>query len=50
MAWIKVIREGEATGRMRQLYDKYMEPNGTVDNILMFQRRFTIRYNSYLTD
>ena len=34
MAWIKVIREGEATGRLKQLYEKYMEPNGIVDNIL----------------
>jgi uncharacterized peroxidase-related enzyme len=34
MAWIKVIREGEASGRLKQLYDKYMEPNGIVDNIL----------------
>lgn len=34
MAWIKVIRENKATGRLKQLYEKYMEPSGIVDNIL----------------
>lgn len=34
MAWIKVILEDEATGRLQELYDKYTEPWGGVDNIL----------------
>jgi uncharacterized peroxidase-related enzyme len=34
MAWIKVIKEDEASGRLKELYEKYMEPSGIVDNIL----------------
>lgn len=34
MAWIKVIQEAEAAGRLKELYDKYAEPSGEVDNIL----------------
>jgi uncharacterized peroxidase-related enzyme len=34
MAWIKVIDEGDAEGGLRDLYDKYTEPWGGVDNIL----------------
>ena len=34
MAWIKVIQENEATGRLKELYEKYVEPTGVVDNIL----------------
>jgi alkylhydroperoxidase family enzyme len=34
MAWIEVINEQEATGRLRELYEKYAEPWGGVDNIL----------------
>ncbi|MCI0395019.1 MAG: carboxymuconolactone decarboxylase family protein [Chloroflexi bacterium] len=34
MAWIKVIHEAEATGRLKELYDHYTEPWGGVDNIL----------------
>ncbi len=34
MAWIKVIQENEAAGRLNELYDKYAEPSGEVDNIL----------------
>ncbi len=34
MAWIKVIQESEAVGRLKALYDKYKEPSGMVDNIL----------------
>lgn len=34
MAWIKMILEGEATGRLKELYDKYTEPWGGVDNIM----------------
>jgi uncharacterized peroxidase-related enzyme len=34
MAWIRVIKESEATGRLRELYEKYKEPWGGVDNII----------------
>lgn len=34
MAWIKVIDEDEAAGRLQELYEKYKEPWGGVDNII----------------
>ena len=34
MAWIKMIQESEAVGRLKELYEKYTEPWGGVDNIL----------------
>ena len=34
MAWIKVIPEDEATGRLKELYEKYREPWGGVDHII----------------
>ena len=34
MAWIKIIRENEATGRLKRLYDQITEPSGEVDNIM----------------
>ena len=34
MAWIKMIAEEEASGRLAELYEKYQEPLGGVDNIL----------------
>jgi uncharacterized peroxidase-related enzyme len=34
MAWIKVIDENEATGKLQELYAKLVEPWGGVDNIL----------------
>jgi uncharacterized peroxidase-related enzyme len=34
MAWITIIQEGEATGRLKALYEKYEEPWGGVDEIL----------------
>ena len=34
MAWIKVIQESEAVGKLKQLYDIFTEPWGGVDNIL----------------
>ncbi len=34
MAWIKVVQENEAKGKLKELYDKYAEPSGEVDNIL----------------
>jgi uncharacterized peroxidase-related enzyme len=35
MAWINVISMEAATGRLKELYQKYIEPAGVVDNILM---------------
>jgi alkylhydroperoxidase family enzyme len=34
MAWIEMIPEEAATGRLKELYDKYTEPWGGVDNIM----------------
>ena len=34
MAWIKVIAEHEAVGKLKAWYDKLVEPWGGVDNIL----------------
>ena len=34
MAWIEVIDEDGAQGRLKELYAKYAEPDGGVDNIL----------------
>ncbi len=34
MAWIKMTAEEDAKGRLADLYDKYKEPWGGVDNIL----------------
>lgn len=34
MAWIKIIDENEATGKLQELYIKLVEPWGGVDNIL----------------
>jgi uncharacterized peroxidase-related enzyme len=34
MAWIQVINEVDATGKLKELYDKYTEPWGGVDNII----------------
>jgi len=34
MAWIKVIMETEAVGILKELYRKYTEPWGGVDNII----------------
>ena len=34
MAWIRMIPEEEATGPLAELYEKYREPWGGVDNIL----------------
>lgn len=35
MAWINVISMDEAKGKLKELYEKYVEPSGVVDNILM---------------
>lgn len=34
MAWIKMIHEDEAEGRLKDLYNKMIEPWGGVDNIM----------------
>ena len=34
MAWIHMIPEDEADGHLAELYEKYREPWGGVDNIL----------------
>ncbi|GJM41036.1 MAG: hypothetical protein DHS20C20_13180 [Ardenticatenaceae bacterium] len=34
MAWIKMISMEEATGALKKMYEKYIEPSGVVDNIL----------------
>ncbi len=34
MAWIKMISMEEATGALKKMYEKYVEPEGVVDNIL----------------
>ena len=34
MAWIEMIPEEEATGRLKELYGKYTEAWGGVDNIM----------------
>lgn len=35
MAWIKMISMEAATGALKKMYEKYIEPAGVVDNILM---------------
>ena len=34
MAWIKVIKEDEAEGELKKVYDTMIEPWGGVDNIM----------------
>lgn len=34
MAWIKVIKETVAEGRLKEAYENHMTAEGTVDNIL----------------
>lgn len=34
MAWIRVIDEDDADGHLAELYRRYREPGGGVDNIL----------------
>lgn len=33
-AWIKMLTPEEATGRLRELYDRVTTPHGTVDNVM----------------
>ena len=50
MAWIKMVAEEEASGRLAELYEKYQEPWGGVDNILKISRQSAINYgnNQYM--
>ena len=34
MAWIDMVPEDEAEGRLAELYARYVEPEGGVDNIM----------------
>ena len=34
MAWIKVINESEAEGKLKETYERFTAPWGGVDNIL----------------
>lgn len=34
MAWIRMIDEGEAEGELAELYRRYRDPAGGVDNVL----------------
>ncbi len=51
MAWIEVIQEEDARGRLKELYDKYSEPWGGVDNILKIHslnvKSLEAHYNLY---
>lgn len=51
LAWIKIIREKDATGRLKELYKKYTEPWGGVDNILKIHslnvKSLEVHYNLY---
>ena len=33
-AWIKMLSPSEATGRLKELYDRVTTPHGTVDNVM----------------
>ena len=53
MAWIKVISESAATGKLKEWYDKHIEPWGGVDNILKIHslnfRSLLAHYELYKT-
>ena len=34
MSWIETVSYGEATGRLKRIYDRIRGPNGEIDNIL----------------
>ncbi|NIR49531.1 peroxidase [candidate division KSB1 bacterium] len=34
MAWIKVLKEDEAEGALKEFYEQHMTPAGIVDNIM----------------
>lgn len=51
MAWIRTIPEDEAEGRLAELYGRYCEPDGGVDNILKIHsldpRSMEVHYELY---
>ncbi len=53
MAWIKMIDESEAAGKLRDIYEKLTAPWGGVDNILKIHslnpRSLTSHYELYRT-
>lgn len=53
MAWIHMIAEADATGKLKELYEKYTEPWGGVDNILKIEslnpRAMEAHFNLYVT-
>lgn len=53
MAWIKMIGESEAVGKLRDIYDKLTAPWGGVDNILKIHslnpRSLAAHYELYKT-
>ena len=53
MAWIKVIKENEATKLLKKIYDRYMTSRGIVDNILKIHslnpRSLQTHYDFYKT-
>lgn len=52
MAWIHMIPEDEASGRLKELYDKYTESWGGVDNVLKIHslnpRSMEAHFNLYV--
>lgn len=52
MAWIKVINEDEADGRLKALYEQYTESWGGVDNILKIHslnvKSLKVHYDLYV--
>lgn len=54
MAWIKMIEEAEAEGRLKEMYDRMIDPRvGRVDNILkihsLFPETLQNHYDLYKT-
>lgn len=53
MAWIRMVPEHEATGKLKRLYEKYTEPWGGVDNVLKIHslnpRSMEAHYDLYHT-
>lgn len=51
MAWIRMIPEDEAEGRLAELYERYREPGGGVDNVLAIHsldpRSMEVHYELY---
>lgn len=51
MAWIEMIPEDAAEGRLAELYERYREPHGGVDNVLKIHsldpRSMEVHYELY---